>query len=120
IARLAFSPVHVRRRLPWLPILLSAAAGFLLAVLVFRPWERGADRIVRDQRTVPEPQVKQQPLADGHETERILLAVANEAVEFLAPGQQGWQTLKAGGQIPVQSRVRTGTEARCEFRLADG
>src|SRR5438094_9319782 len=35
IARLAFSPVHVRRRLPWLPILLSAAAGFLLAVLVF-------------------------------------------------------------------------------------
>src|SRR5205807_6394125 len=39
IAQLPASPVRVRRRLPWLPILVSAAAGFLLAVLVFRPWE---------------------------------------------------------------------------------
>src|SRR5712692_6428225 len=29
-----------RRRLPWLPMLLSAAAGFLVAVLVFRPWDK--------------------------------------------------------------------------------
>src|SRR5437870_3595924 len=25
-------------RLPWIPMLLAAAAGFLLAVLIFRPW----------------------------------------------------------------------------------
>src|SRR5262249_23114920 len=47
------------------------------------------------------------------------LAVANGAVELLAPGQQIWQVLKGGGQIPVGSRVRTG-EARCELDLSDG
>src|SRR5260370_14363548 len=39
IAQLAASPVRSRRRLPWLPIVVAAAAGFLLAVLRFRPWE---------------------------------------------------------------------------------
>src|SRR6266851_623960 len=44
IAELAASPVRGRRHLPWLPILVAAAAGFLFAALVFRPWERGPDR----------------------------------------------------------------------------
>src|SRR5262245_7042908 len=37
IARLPARPANGRRRLPWLPMLLSAAAGFLLAAVVFRP-----------------------------------------------------------------------------------
>ena len=104
IAQLPAAPIRTRSRLAWWPILVSAAAGFLFAVLVFRPWERGVA-----------PQVVDKP----PDQENILLAVANGAVEFLAPGQQVWQALKGGGQVPVGSRVRT-REARCEFDLADG
>src|SRR5207248_1182472 len=58
--------------------------------------------------------------AEAAETDNILLAVANATVEYLAPGQQVWQVLKTGGEIPVRSRVRTGADVRCEFRLSDG
>lgn len=121
IAQLPASAVPTRRRLPWLPILLSAAAGFLLAVLVFRPWERAGDRSARSQLQAPVLPSAQPAVANNvHETEKILLAVANASMEFAAPGQQVWQTLKVGAEIPLRSRVRTGAEVRCEFRLADG
>src|ERR1700694_4846186 len=38
IAHLPPRPARVRRHLPWLTVVLSAAAGFLIAVLLFRPW----------------------------------------------------------------------------------
>src|SRR5260370_38386602 len=82
IARLAAPPVPRGHRLPWLPILVAAAAGFLLAVLVFRPSERGADRIARGERNVLEPQGQGQSPAAAHETDGIVRAVAKNAVGF--------------------------------------
>src|SRR6266853_2032887 len=38
IAHLRARPARLRRHLPWLTVVLSAAAGFLIAVLLFRPW----------------------------------------------------------------------------------
>ena len=38
IAHLRTKPAHRRRHLPWLTVILSAAAGFLIAALLFRPW----------------------------------------------------------------------------------
>lgn len=120
IAQLAAAPAPVRRRFPWLPILVSAAAGFLLAVGVFRPWERGGDDTLLSQSEKPAPLVREQVADNAPEAERVLLAVANASVEALAPGQQAWQTLNSGATIPICSRVRTGPDVRCEFRLGDG
>src|SRR5438067_13422929 len=63
IAQLAASPVARRRFLPWLPILVSAAAGFLFAVLVFRPWEKGAEPPPQTQRPATELP-ERQPIAN--------------------------------------------------------
>src|SRR5262245_15670638 len=67
IARLSPAP-SLRRLPPWLPMLLSAAAGFLLAVGIFRPWERG---------TIPGRNTA--PLV----RETVRLAVATGPVEVL-------------------------------------
>src|SRR5438105_5044466 len=40
IAQLHTRPVQIRRHLPWLTVVLSAAAGFLIAALLFRPWTK--------------------------------------------------------------------------------
>jgi ferric-dicitrate binding protein FerR (iron transport regulator) len=119
IAQLPVAPSRTSHRLVWWPILVSAAAGFLLAVLVFRPWEKGVDPYAVRDKNNPEPGQGMQVATKPQEQESILLAVANGAVEFLAPGQEAWQALKGGSQIPLGSRVRT-REARCEFDLTDG
>src|SRR5260370_13361506 len=53
IARLVAPPVPRGRRLPWLPILVAAAAGFLLALLDFPPFERVAGRVPLCDRNCP-------------------------------------------------------------------
>src|SRR5262245_4895389 len=48
IAQLPPIADKVRSRVSWSPMLAAAAIGFLLAVGVFRPWER-ASRVVQDR-----------------------------------------------------------------------
>jgi hypothetical protein len=120
IIQLQAAPLLTRRRFAWWPILASVAAGFLLAVLVFRPWEKGADGRAVSQKNNAKSRQETQVAKSPEDSENVLLAVATGAIEFLAPDQQVWKTLKGGGQIPIGSRVRTGAEGRCEFDLADG
>jgi hypothetical protein len=111
IARLPAGPTWPLPRLPWLTILLSAAAGFLLAVAVFRPWQP------------PPPAANPQPQAERNPPQprpTVVLALTTGAVEVLAPGQDAWKPLAGGSPVEVGSRVRTPPEVRCEFQTPDG
>jgi hypothetical protein len=120
IAQLRVKSPRLQRRIPWLALVLSAAAGFLIAVLLFRPWVKS-----------PEPDLanrQDKTIRPVHETpqqrpEVIILALAtgaDEACEILAPGETAWRVLKLGGEIAFGTRVRTNPKARCEFHTADG
>ncbi len=85
--------------LPWSPMLVSAAAGFVLAVALFRPWQD------RTQAVIPT-------------AARLGLAIGQ--VEILRPGQASWQSLPSGGIVEVGAAVRTGTDARCELATSEG
>src|SRR5581483_6696658 len=113
IACLRAVPNRSKRRLSVLPMVAAAAAGFLLAVLLFRPWQ---ERIV-----VLPTQVETQP-GPGPEApaqEMLTLAIANRNVEVQTPDQQ-WRTAAVGENLPLGTHVRTGPTVRCEFRTADG
>jgi hypothetical protein len=108
VDRLRSVPVpRPRPRLRWLPMLLSAAAGFLLAVVVFRPWQR------------PQP-VEHPTGSDAPPRPVLLLTLATGAVDVCAPGQETWQQLPSGGTVEAGARVRTPPQVRCEFRCPDG
>jgi ferric-dicitrate binding protein FerR (iron transport regulator) len=103
----AAAPGKRRFRLPWLPMLLSAAAGFLIAVLIFRPWER---------RPIPEvPETG--PVAKAKD--KVRLAVTTGAVEVLPPGKKTWEAVNGGAVVEVGCKVRTPDQVRCEFRCPD-
>jgi ferric-dicitrate binding protein FerR (iron transport regulator) len=99
-----------RGRARWLPVLLSAAAGFLLAVGIFRPWQRPPG----GSTTVPPTPIeaKPEPMA--------LLTLATGAVEVMLPGTNAWQPLPGGSGVEVGAAVRTPAQVRCTFRTADG
>ncbi len=96
------APVRARAR-GWLVPLLAAAAGFLLAVAVFRPWQQ-------PQR--PPPQAGQPPASIAH------LALATGLVERLEGSS--WQALATGAALRAGDRLRTAAEVRCELLVEDG
>jgi ferric-dicitrate binding protein FerR (iron transport regulator) len=106
----AAPPARPARRLPWLPMLLSAAAGFLIAVAVFRPWQR-------PPQPVPPDDPGRVSVTPSRPT--LLLALATGAVEVQPPGQDAWQSVTGGGTVEVGCRVRTPPEVCCEFRCPD-
>jgi len=98
------------RRAWWAPVFISAAAGFLLAVLLFQPWKK-----------VIEPE--KSDFVKGPTTAPALVTVggldiATGAVEIQLPGGQ-WQPMATGGRVPEGARVRTGRGVRCEFAMDD-
>jgi hypothetical protein len=111
IARLRLQGSHASRAprgSSWWTVILAAAAGFLVAVLLFRPWSQ-------------RPQLARDSNISAPETVRLALATnAKEGCEFLAPGETTWRVLQLGGEIVLGSRVRTKPEVRCEFRTRDG
>jgi len=111
IARLPAGRTWPLPRLPWLTVLVSAAAGFLLALAIFRPWQPPS--------VVPTPpeQARTNP---PQPRPTVLLALATGAVEVLTPGQENWKPLAGGDTVEVGCRVRTPPEVRCEFRTPDG
>jgi hypothetical protein len=110
VAQLPAARRNGRGRFQWLPILLSAAAGFLLAVGIFRPWQRRPNEVV----------VSTPPSTPAAPKPTVLLALTTGAVEALLPGQDAWQPLLGGSRVEVGARVRTAPDGRCEFRTADG
>ena len=93
----------------WLPLLLSAAAGFLVAALVFQPWKRARE-------IDPAPQTAESRPSDKTE---LSLTFAREPVDVLLPGRADWQPLKAGQTFEAGCRVRTKPDLRCAIQTAD-
>lgn len=119
ISQLPRSDARKNRLWPWLPILTAAAAGFLLAILIFRPWGN-------PQVTNPEL-VRQDPVQPPKEEsplkpigEFIFLAVTTGAVEIAEQGQEIWAAVQPGSSIAIGKRIRTPEKTRCELRLSDG
>jgi hypothetical protein len=105
IARLALPVAPPTRRMPpWMPMLLSAAAGFLLAVGIFRPWQ---------------PASVQVPIPPAAVRETVRLTVATGPVEVLDPDASAWRKVDAGESVAYGCRVKTPPDVRCEFRTED-
>jgi hypothetical protein len=92
------------RRTAWLSPIAAAAAGFLLAVLILRPWTRTATTPTPENATIA---------SIGH------LDIATGLVECQTPGKS-WQPMQTGAAISRGSRIRTGPGVRCEFAMDDG
>jgi hypothetical protein len=91
-------------RFAWRPALGGLAAGFLLAVVLFRPWQQRGD--------VPDLLRPVNPIAR--------LAIASGPVEVQPASRIGVFTCPTGGSIERDSIVRTGPSARCEISLDGG
>jgi FecR protein/Putative zinc-finger len=90
--------------LAWGQAFLALAAGFLLAVAIFRPWQQRP--VALDSSPQPEP--------IAH------LAVASGPVEVRAAFQPTYLTCPVAAPIERDSIIRTGPTARCEISLDDG
>src|SRR4051812_35714667 len=91
-------------RLAWSQILAGLAAGFLLAVTLFRPWQPKTDG--------PDLVTSSEPVAH--------LAVASGPVEVSPANEIASFTCPTGGPIRQDSVVRTGPTAKCQISMADG
>ena len=92
--------------LPWLAMALSLAAGFAIASVVFY-------RPALQETQAPPP-------ANGSTPTGVTLSVAKGRIEALRPGKNEWEAVPSAGFVETGSRVRTGAQARCELRTADG
>lgn len=90
-----------RRRAPWLPVIVSAAAGFLAAWLSLQREEEPA--------IVLPPPIKL-PMAR--------LVVSTGAVEVRQGGD--WAPLATGGGVERGASIRTLGRAKCSFQYNDG
>jgi len=113
---------HIKGRVPfssWVPLGLAAAAGFLIAVLIFRPWQK-APQIVR---TVIQPSTNTQ-VASTTQPDAVFtcgqLALATGKVEIRSADSSVWRPMETGGSVPVYACIRTGDGVRCEFQMTDG
>jgi hypothetical protein len=115
---------HKHAWFPWVLALTSAAAGFLLAVLLFRPWVRMAPgpEVVRRE-PLPEdnkPAVTVGAQAREEEVKLAYCCPPGSAIEVQLPQQSTWEPVKEGQGLLPGTRVRTGPDLRCELHAADG
>lgn len=85
--------------------LFAAAAGFAVAVMVFRPWEHGGA-------PGPGPVAVVQPVGQ--------LSLATGAVYVCPGGSEQWRALESGGAVGAGMRVKTAPSVRCELKMTDG
>lgn len=96
--------------------IVAAAAGFALALLVTRPWQRGPNPSVSLNRSTTNPSVATAPAARPV----AQLALATGAVFVCPSGSNDWRPLESGGPVQAGMKVRTGPKVRCEFKMDDG
>jgi hypothetical protein len=113
VAKLRLESRPASARIPWLTVLFSAAAGFLIAVLVIRPWQQPSNRTA----PVPPETANSQPAMKKPIAE---LAYASGAIEMLRPGDRSWTRMQTGEAIGLGTQIRTGPIGRCEFRTLEG
>jgi hypothetical protein len=98
------------RRFSFLTMLVSAAAGFAIALLILQPWHKTpAGSIVKNGSTQPVPSIP--PVAH--------LALATGAIEVQQPGKSTWEVMPTGAAIAPNSKIRTLDKVRCELIMAD-
>ena len=110
-SRTATQPATVAR-FAWGALILAAAAGFLLAVVLFQPWKR-QPAALEPRETVQIPKAAS-PVAH--------LVVATGDVELRAPPATDWQPYPSikTFQCPSGSAVRTGADVQCELQTSEG
>lgn len=105
----------------WPRLLLAAAAGFLLALLLFPPWRRGP--IVELPPRIPGAETDD-PIARGGAaaTDLARLVVATGDIETRRPGAAEWTLVSESHpfQCAPGTEVRTGEGIRCELETASG
>ena len=101
-------PHRSPRRIPWWPMLLSAAAGFAVAFGLFHGQTSPPVAIAPTTHPASQPA----PIAQ--------LALTTGAVEFRCPGDAQWSAMATGGSVASGTSVRTGPNVRCEFHTPDG
>src|SRR5207248_3265153 len=103
-------------RMPWLPVLLAAAAGFVIAFVLFHrpPDVHLGQPIVQDSTTQPTTTTTATTQPAPAPVARLALATGK--VLFCCPGNSGWSPMPTGGEVPPGTRVRTGPDVRCEFQ----
>src|SRR5213076_3361897 len=97
-------PAAIEPRVNWGQVCLSLAAGFLLAVALFRPW----------QSNVEPPDLVTRPGPVAH------LAVASGPIDVLPIDEMEVFKCPTGGPIERDSVVRTGPTERCEIAMENG
>jgi ferric-dicitrate binding protein FerR (iron transport regulator) len=103
---------------PWVLALTSAAAGFLLAVVLFQPWSR-TTQVVKESHENRIPVVRDSQTSDGA-VQLALCSPLNAAIEVQLPSSSTWQAMNVGQAVAPGSHVRTGSNLRCELRTPDG
>jgi hypothetical protein len=100
-------------------LLVAAAAGFLLAFVLLRPWEakQHTTQVVNNPSS-PVPATAQATFPATEETPLATLALATGAVECRAAG--AWHPMPTGGTVRPGDVIRTGPKVRCEFTTAEG
>jgi ferric-dicitrate binding protein FerR (iron transport regulator) len=102
----------------WGKPLLAAAAGFVLAILLTRPW---ADHTGQPAAIGPAHPVTTAILTSKPSIQSIgQLALATGAVFVCPSDSQQWRPLESGGAVAAGTKVRTGSKVRCELKMTDG
>jgi ferric-dicitrate binding protein FerR (iron transport regulator) len=99
----------------WGRPLLAAAAGFALAILVTRPWDKPATPTAvgpTTNQTITVAATRPAPVGQ--------LALSTGAVMCCPSDSTNWRPLESGGAVEAGMKVRTGPKVRCEFKMADG
>jgi ferric-dicitrate binding protein FerR (iron transport regulator) len=112
---------HARR--PALQLAAAAAAGFLLAALVFQPWARtppAPDVAVRTGDASPKGAPVTAPPVPAPPLSAARLAFATGGVEVRERDEDPWRPLARGDGAGQGARIRTAPGALAEIRMADG
>ncbi len=119
------SDVPMFRR-PWLAALLGLAAGFLLAAMLFRPWQK-AERPTDDSRTAqtvgtvePTGAARAIPQPAIVEIAMARLTLATGPVEIRPRGELQLFNCPVRGAIAGGMEVCTGEQVSCELSTPDG
>lgn len=98
----------------WGRPLIAAAAGFGLAILVTRPWDKP------DHGHVALPTTATTNISPANVEPVAHLSLATGAVFVCPSASDDWHALETGGVVQAGMKVRTGPKVLCEFNMKDG
>jgi len=115
----ADAPVSATPRPRWpnlLSLALAMAIGFLLAVLIFRPWKSSTEAHVTGEPGSPTPELSDPSIA------RLVAATRTDGIEVIDGKRKSWQPVAdiSKFQCPSEGCVRTDSGARCEIVTSEG